>query len=33
DNVKCFKKGTIREVVSEVKYGTSKPATIGGKYP
>lgn len=33
DNVKSFKKGTIRDVVSEVKYGTSKPATDSGRYP
>lgn len=24
---------TIKDIVSEVKYGTSKPAAIGGKYP
>jgi type I restriction enzyme S subunit len=26
-------RGTIREVVSDVKYGTSKPASENGKYP
>lgn len=33
DNAKCFDKGIIRNVVSEVKYGTSKPASDGGEYP
>ena len=33
DNVKSFNKGTIRDIASEVKYGTSKPATDGGRYP
>jgi len=33
DNTKGFNKGTIRDVISEAKYGTSKPANDGGKYP
>ncbi|MEK4272540.1 restriction endonuclease subunit S [Paenibacillus sp. FSL R7-0026] len=33
DNAKGFDKGTIRDVVSEVKYGTSKPASDGGQFP
>lgn len=32
-NEKKFKKGKIRDTIVEAKYGTSKPATIGGKYP
>jgi type I restriction enzyme S subunit len=28
-----WKRGTIRDVVTEVKYGTSKPANEGGQYP
>ncbi|OUD34877.1 restriction endonuclease subunit S [Flavobacterium sp. FPG59] len=32
-NQKKFPKGTIRDVVSEVKYGTSKPAEESGSYP
>lgn len=31
-NEKGWAKGTIRDVVREVKYGTSRPATKGGKY-
>lgn len=31
-NEKGWKIGTIRDVVREVKYGTSRPATKGGKY-
>ena len=31
-NEKGWAKGTIRDVVQEVKYGTSRPATEGGKY-
>lgn len=33
NNVKGFQRGTIRDIVSEVRYGTSKPATVNGKYP
>jgi len=32
-NIKDFSKGTIRDVVKDVKYGTSKPAVDNGKYP
>lgn len=32
-NPKNLKLGIIRDICSEVKYGTSKPATNGGKYP
>jgi len=32
-NEKNFKKGKIRDLVDEVKYGTSKPASVAGKYP
>ena len=32
-NKNKFPKGTIRDVVTEVKYGTSKPAEEEGKYP
>ena len=32
-NEKKFKAGKIRDIVSEVKYGTSKSANKGGKYP
>ncbi len=32
-NKKKFSKGTIRDIVTEVKYGTSKPAEEKGKYP
>ncbi len=32
-NTKKFKLGTIRDLVSEVKYGTSAKANEGGKYP
>jgi type I restriction enzyme, S subunit len=28
-----FKKGSIRDLVSDVKYGTSSPAEVHGKYP
>lgn len=28
-----WERGTIRDIVAEVKYGTSKPANSGGKYP
>lgn len=32
-NEKNWERGTIRQVVSEVKYGTSKPAEENGNYP
>jgi len=32
-NVHCWERGTIRDIVKEVKYGTSKPANEGGYYP
>lgn len=32
-NKKKFPEGTIRDIVTEVKYGTSKPADDEGKYP
>lgn len=32
-NKSKFPKGTIRDIVTEVKYGTSKPAEEKGKYP
>ncbi|MDQ6755318.1 MAG: restriction endonuclease subunit S [Bacteroidota bacterium] len=32
-NKRKFPKGTIRDIVTEVKYGTSKPAEEKGKYP
>jgi type I restriction enzyme, S subunit len=31
-NDKKFEKGTIRDVVADVRYGTSKPASVDGKY-
>ena len=33
NNIKEFPKGKIRDVVTEVKYGTSKPAEEEGRYP
>jgi type I restriction enzyme S subunit len=32
-NEKGFPRGTIRDLVDEVRYGTSKPASATGKYP
>jgi len=32
-NINKYPKGTIRDIVTEVKYGTSKPAEEEGKYP
>jgi len=32
-NEKAWETGTIRNVVNEVKYGTSRPSVDGGKYP
>ncbi|MCL2555388.1 MAG: restriction endonuclease subunit S [Firmicutes bacterium] len=33
NNVRGWEHGTIRDIVSDVKYGTSRPATEGGRYP
>jgi len=32
-NTHGWARGTIRDIVTEVKYGTSKPANAGGQYP